>query len=487
MMMISQSQSRSSSSFNAMIPKQTKYLNIGATTNPNKHKSALLTFCRVPESSNKHRRSGGSRNLSPSAAAEDDDNNNNNNNSDEDDGTIDFMNLIKKNALFAAKTSSICLSLSFLLVFLIEPAKIANARAENVTTNVSFSLLSPDLEQRRLKEEAASVQRIQKLQQEIIKEENMIRAGEMKKVVKVNDEILRLREQEMKKVDLLNAEAESFKEQQERIEANSRDAVARGEALCVTPQGIDVVGITELVALIGASASGIRARRQKVVVDELNEKLREINVALSSRNRTSSVTRSMGGSSSTPVDSPMSTSMSELNNINKKEDDQTMKSNDADELGKIDDAATKMSSSKSKKTNIAGGSMDSIDDTEYDETRVNLKKGRKLLRERNYPRAIASFEKALTLARMNGDQVKVRRAVRGLGATRKAMGEFAEAIRRMEEVLEISKAIKDFTGDMDAIGSIADMYTELGDLEKAGAYYDMYLNKINDESVDYED
>jgi hypothetical protein len=40
---------------------------------------------------------------------------------------------------------------------------------------------------------------------------------------------------------------------------------------------------------------------------------------------------------------------------------------------------------------------------------------------------------------------------------------------------------------MDAVGSIADMYTELGDLEKAGEYYDMYLSKINDASVDYDD
>ena len=67
------------------------------------------------------------------------------------------------------------------------------------------------------------------------------------------------------------------------------------------------------------------------------------------------------------------------------------------------------------------------------------------------------------------------------------MGELSDAIKYREEVLDISKAIKDYTGDMDAVGSIADMYTELGDLEKAGEYYDMYLSKINDASVDYDD
>jgi hypothetical protein len=36
-------------------------------------------------------------------------------------------------------------------------------------------------------------------------------------------------------------------------------------------------------------------------------------------------------------------------------------------------------------------------------------------------------------------------------------------------------------GDADALGSIADMYTEMGDLENAGRYYDMYLDALNEE------
>ena len=32
---------------------------------------------------------------------------------------------------------------------------------------------------------------------------------------------------------------------------------------------------------------------------------------------------------------------------------------------------------------------------------------------------------------------------------------------------------------MEALGAIADIYTELGDLENAGRYYDMYLNQID--------
>ena len=349
----------------------------------------------------------------------------------------------------------------------------------NVANAATINLLPPDLEKRREEEEAASYARIRKLEEEIIAEENRIRAGEMKKVTAVNDELARVREQEMKKVDILNAEADSFKAQQERIEANSRDAVARGEALCVTPSGIDIVGITELLALIGATASGIRARQQKIIVDELNEKLRAINQSLTARSKRNPT--GMGASlgyagaqmAGTPVDSPMSASMSELASGSK---DEAAIKNDGDDASK-----------GGKKTDFAVGPEDSVDDSEYDETRVNLKKGRQLLREKSYQEAISSFEKALALSRMNGDQIKMRRAVRGLGATKKAMGELSDAIKYMEEVLDISKAIKDYTGDMDAVGSIADMYTELGDLEKAGEYYDMYLSKINDASVDYDD
>ena len=344
-----------------------------------------------------------------------------------------------------------------------------DTNTNTVANAAQISFLPPDLESRRAAEEAASYARIRKLKGEIIAEENRIRAGEMKKVTAVNDELARVREQEMKKVDRINAEADLFKAQQERIEANSRDAVAKGKALCVTPSGVDIVGITEFLALIGASASGLRVRRQKVEVDELNEKLRAINQSLTTRSKRNpaGMVAALGYTGAqmaeTPVDSPMSASM--------------------------DEAATKDggASNAGKKANFTVGPDDSTEDSEYDETRVNLKKGRKFLRAKSYQEAISSFEKALALSRMNGDRMKMRRAVRGLGATKKAMGDLSEAIKCMKEVLEISEAMKDYTGDMDAVGSIADIYTELGDLENAGKYYDMYLNMINDASVDYDD
>jgi tetratricopeptide (TPR) repeat protein len=91
------------------------------------------------------------------------------------------------------------------------------------------------------------------------------------------------------------------------------------------------------------------------------------------------------------------------------------------------------------------------------------------------------------LARVVGDKVSERRAIRGLGAAKRQMGDRLGAIEDLKQVLSVSQELNDDTGDMDALGAIADLYTELGDLENAGRYYDLYLNQINDETVELED
>lgn len=42
----------------------------------------------------------------------------------------------------------------------------------------------------------------------------------------------------------------------------------------------------------------------------------------------------------------------------------------------------------------------------------------------------------------------------------------------------------DYTGDTDALGTLADLYSEIGDLETAGNYYDMFIaNMTKDEKA----
>ena len=49
---------------------------------------------------------------------------------------------------------------------------------------------------------------------------------------------------------------------------------------CATPFGVDIVGITELVALVGAIVGGLAARQRKREAERLNEQLRKINLQL---------------------------------------------------------------------------------------------------------------------------------------------------------------------------------------------------------------
>lgn len=50
--------------------------------------------------------------------------------------------------------------------------------------------------------------------------------------------------------------------------------------LCATPFGIDVVGVTVAVALVGAAVGGTTARQRKQEAERLNEQLRKINASL---------------------------------------------------------------------------------------------------------------------------------------------------------------------------------------------------------------
>ena len=65
-----------------------------------------------------------------------------------------------------------------------------------------------------------------------------------------------------------------------RVAAEAESARTSAGKLCATPFGIDVVGITEAVALLGATVGGVSARQRKVELEEVNEKLRQINISL---------------------------------------------------------------------------------------------------------------------------------------------------------------------------------------------------------------
>jgi tetratricopeptide (TPR) repeat protein len=145
-----------------------------------------------------------------------------------------------------------------------------------------------------------------------------------------------------------------------------------------------------------------------------------------------------------------------------------------------------------RSSSSSGGPMDSMDLEESPASATDaelsgaLRDGRALLKEETEPafrRSLELFEKALTLARMVGDTTQTRRATRGLAASKRGLGDRKGAVAHLKEVLEMRRTVGDAAGDTDALGAIADIYTELGDLENAGKYYDLYLDALNNEMM----
>ena len=60
-------------------------------------------------------------------------------------------------------------------------------------------------------------------------------------------------------------------------------------------------------------------------------------------------------------------------------------------------------------------------------------------------------------------------------------GQQQTAIIHLKRVLEISDEMGDHVGDADAYGTIADIYTDLGDFDKAAEFYDVYISTMNSE------
>ncbi|TYH62153.1 hypothetical protein ES332_D07G100000v1 [Gossypium tomentosum] len=88
------------------------------------------------------------------------------------------------------------------------------------------------------------------------------------------------------------------------------------------------------------------------------------------------------------------------------------------------------------------------------------------------------FKTALELAKSLKDPIEEKKAARGLGTSLKRQGKYQEAIKYHSMVLVISDREGEDSGNTEAYGAIADYYTELGDLEKAGILYDKYIARL---------
>ncbi|XP_062198682.1 protein FLUORESCENT IN BLUE LIGHT, chloroplastic-like isoform X2 [Phragmites australis] len=183
------------------------------------------------------------------------------------------------------------------------------------------------------------------------------------------------------------------------------------------------------IAMIGATVGGLLARQRKGELKRLNDQLRQINAALRRQAKIESYAPAL---SYAPVGSKVAES-------------------------------------------------EVIVDPQKDRLIAYLRTGKNHLRNRAPDKAFPEFKEALDLAQSLGDHVKKKKAARGLGASLQRQGKYKEAIKYHFMVLNISKMTGENSGVTEAYGAIADCYTELGELEKAGKFYDQYIARLQND------
>ncbi|KAH9625264.1 hypothetical protein KSS87_022174 [Heliosperma pusillum] len=180
------------------------------------------------------------------------------------------------------------------------------------------------------------------------------------------------------------------------------------------------------VSLVGATVGGLLARQRKGELKRLNEQLRQINAALRRQ-------------------------------------------------AKIESYAPALSYAP-----VGARAMEAevIVDPKKEKLISHLKTGKNHLRNLDPEKAFTEFKIALELAQDLKDPIEEKKAARGVGASLQRQGKYAEAIKYHKLVLAISKRARETSGNTEAYGAIADCYTELGDLENAGKFYDKYIARL---------
>ncbi|MQL77993.1 hypothetical protein Taro_010436 [Colocasia esculenta] len=179
------------------------------------------------------------------------------------------------------------------------------------------------------------------------------------------------------------------------------------------------------IALIGATVGGLLARQRRGELKRLNDQLRQINAALRRQAKIESYAPTL---SYAPVGRVVETEV--------------------------------------------------IVDPRKEQLISNLRAGKNFLRNQDPEKAFVEFKAAFELAQSLGDHTEEKKAARGLGASLQRQAKYREAIKYHSKVLEIAKLSGEDSGSTEAYGAIADCYTELGDLERAGKFYDKYIARL---------
>ena len=140
---------------------------------------------------------------------------------------------------------------------------------------------------------------------------------------------------------------------------------------------------------------------------------------------------------------------------------------------------------KQSKTPGVDMSIDS-DGDEYVEKILMLLRSGKAMLKMDESKEKLEEEYALIIAESGKEKLNVpwkaeRKALKGIAAAASRLGSTAKSLEMTKKVLDLALEHKDMAEITDNYGKIADLYTELDQLESAQTYYDLYFNALDNE------
>jgi len=147
---------------------------------------------------------------------------------------------------------------------------------------------------------------------------------------------------------------------------------------------------------------------------------------------------------------------------------------------------------KQSKTPGVDMSIDSDGDEYVEKILMLLRSGKAMLKmdesKEKLEEALGKFEEAyaLIIAESGKEKLNVpwkaeRKALKGIAAAASRLGSTAKSLEMTKKVLNLALEHKDLAEITDNYGKIADLYTELDQLESAQTYYDLYFNALDNE------
>ena len=147
---------------------------------------------------------------------------------------------------------------------------------------------------------------------------------------------------------------------------------------------------------------------------------------------------------------------------------------------------------KQSKTHGVDMSIDSDGDEYVEKILMLLRSGKAMLKmdesKEKLEEALGKFEEAyaLIIAESGKEKLNVpwkaeRKALKGIAAAASRLGSTAKSLEMTKKVLNLALEHKDMAEITDNYGKIADLYTELDQLESAQTYYDLYFNALDNE------